>query len=352
MADEVETNVGEVVNKSEENGSSSASKDVLLPGCKSLEQFTQSGFASLMNAIKASNSLPSGSDWDYYSSFPEFQKVADLRGKQVLKLISMVLQHQGLKGNILRRDLEEKFDLLLDANDMILERVNSTLDELAGIKKNPQPVLVEVSSSSPKQVSGSWNRNAALDAQKRTSSSPQGLRLITAKNIQRPQIKFKDKIDNRAIPFEPKLKDKPNSLKPLAIYLETNAEGEESFNHPYQYELELFTPKEAHLKAREPIKYRPLNDTPLVMVEEPEQLSRMVEDLRSQTVIAVDIENHSYRSYQGFACLIQISTREKDYIVDALTLRHCLHELNEVFTKSNIVKVRCVTNDFSSHLRS
>jgi hypothetical protein len=39
----------------------------------------------------------------------------------------MILRHQGLRGNILRRDLEEKFDLIVDANDTILERVVRTL---------------------------------------------------------------------------------------------------------------------------------------------------------------------------------------------------------------------------------
>jgi hypothetical protein len=35
------------------------------------------------------------------------------------------MQSSGIKGNIMRRDLEEKFELLLDANDTLLERVVS-----------------------------------------------------------------------------------------------------------------------------------------------------------------------------------------------------------------------------------
>ncbi|XP_071450937.1 exosome complex component 10 homolog isoform X2 [Hetaerina americana] len=263
----------------------------------------------------------------------------DIKGKKVLKMISMVFQHQGIKGNILRRDLEEKFDLLLDANDMVLERVNSTLDELAGIKRNPQPVLLEVSPSAPKPVSGSWNRSQAPTALRHNTISPQHVRLLTAKNIQRPQIKFKDKIDNRNIPFEPKISEKPNSLKPLAIFMEYNADGEESFNHPYQYELELLTPRESQLTSKTPVMYRPVSDTPLTFVERPDQLEEMMKDIKTQTDIAVDLEHHSYRSFQGFTCLLQISTREKDYIVDTLCLRHCLQCLNEVFTNSKIVKV-------------
>jgi hypothetical protein len=37
--------------------------------------------------------------------------------------MSLVLHHQGIRGNIMRRDFEEKFDLIVDANDSILERV-------------------------------------------------------------------------------------------------------------------------------------------------------------------------------------------------------------------------------------
>lgn len=38
-----------------------------------------------------------------------------------------------------------------------------------------------------------------------------------AKNIERPQLKFPDPIDNNAaVPFMPKLRTKPNALVPLA----------------------------------------------------------------------------------------------------------------------------------------
>ena len=41
----------------------------------------------------------------------------------------------------------------------------------------------------------------------------------------------------------------------------------------------------------------------------------------------------------GLTCLMQISTRERDYIVDTLQLRGQLQPLNEVFANPNIVKV-------------
>ena len=53
----------------------------------------------------------------------------------------------------------------------------------------------------------------------------------------------------------------------------------------------------------------------------------------------MDMEHHSYRSFAGFVCLMQISTREEDWVVDTLLLREELGELNEVFTDPGIVKV-------------
>lgn len=42
---------------------------------------------------------------------------------------------------------------------------------------------------------------------------------------------------------------------------------------------------------------------------------------------------------QGLTCTLQISTRDEDFILDALELRDDLHVLNEVFTDPKIVKV-------------
>ncbi len=50
-------------------------------------------------------------------------------------------------------------------------------------------------------------------------------------------------------------------------------------------------------------------------------------------------QHHSYRTFQGITCLMQITTREQDYIIDTLELRNDLHILIEPFTDPSIVKV-------------
>jgi len=49
--------------------------------------------------------------------------------------------------------------------------------------------------------------------------------LVHGRNIERPQIKFKIKVDNRPVPFKPLLTSKPNSKIPLDLCLETNEDG-------------------------------------------------------------------------------------------------------------------------------
>ena len=88
-----------------------------------------------------------------------------------------------------------------------------------------------------------------------------------------------------------------------------------------------------------PVPPRPYEETPFTWVSTPAELAEMLEKLRGATEIAIDLEYHNYRTFGGFVCLMQISTREEDFVVDTLILREELEDLNEVFTNPNIVKV-------------
>ena len=55
-------------------------------------------------------------------------------------------------------------------------------------------------------------------------------------------------------------------------------------------------------------------------MESLEQLESMAAQLASAKHIAVDLEAHAFRSFQGFTCLMQISDRHSDYIVDIFKL--------------------------------
>jgi exosome complex exonuclease RRP6 len=91
-------------------------------------------------------------------------------------------------------------------------------------------------------------------------------------------------------------------------------------------------------QEQEPQQYLPFEDTEAIFVDSPELLLEMLQELKTAKEIAVDLEHHDQRSYVGFVCLMQISTREKDWIVDTLKLRSELQILNEVFADPNIIK--------------
>ena len=80
-------------------------------------------------------------------------------------------------------------------------------------------------------------------------------------------------------------------------------------------------------------------DTKLLFIDTKELFDEFINELSKYDEIAVDLEHHSKESYLGITCLIQISTRDTDYILDAIKLRSCLNKLNIVFTNPNILKV-------------
>ena len=67
-----------------------------------------------------------------------------------------------------------------------------------------------------------------------------------------------------------------------------------------------------------------LDETPLTYVDTLPALEELASELALASEVAVDLEAHSYRSFQGFCCLMQISTRQADYLVDVITLRSAI----------------------------
>jgi exosome complex exonuclease RRP6 len=97
--------------------------------------------------------------------------------------------------------------------------------------------------------------------------------------------------------------------------------------------------RQAQLTAGRERLYSPLHATLCTWVDSEPLLQQTLTRLAAASEIAIDLESHSYRSYRGFVCLMQISTREEDFLIDAIELRSSLHVLNEVFTDSRITKV-------------
>lgn len=77
---------------------------------------------------------------------------------------------------------------------------------------------------------------------------------------------------------------------------------------------------------------------PPIWVNKTEQLGMMVEDLSSQTSVAVDTESNSLHAFREQVCLMQFSSAKADYLVDPLVL-HDLSSLAPIFSNPNIEKI-------------
>ncbi|XP_015601250.1 exosome component 10 [Cephus cinctus] len=326
-------------NKSETQAADDVEAWDIIPGYSTFGDYVKTGFEILKAGIRAANNLPSGDNFNYYACFSSFNDIRNEQIKKVLNTMQNVIEHSGIPGNIRRRDADEKFELLLEANDIFLDRAGICMDQESGIVQNPGVQLI-VSQTRNTNVNGSWNTTTTVPNTRSQEmvNNVQAIRLLAAKNVHRPQLSFKDKIDNSSKPWQPRIKDKPNSLKPLAIYLEETPDGE-IFSHPYELELDKFKPPDSQLQKSKPEKYKSLEDTPLIIIEKPQDLHIVLQDLENYDEIAIDLEHHSYRSFQGITCLMQISTKDTDYIIDTLTLRSELHQLNEILTNPKILKV-------------
>lgn len=289
----------------------------------------------IMDATKAVNGLPSGSSRDLYTAYSAFIKAINVESEKALHVVSNVIKMQGIKGNIVNRDKEEKFELLQECNDAMLERINLNLDEMSGLKKSSESLMVTEVKSVPLP-----RKYILASSSDRLDPSMQTAKLIIAKNILRPQVNFKTPVDNSNNPFVPRIKEKPWSLKPLAILPEYDDEGNIlSYLHPYEFEIEKFEPPPNQLCEVIPQKPLKIEESSLAYVDSEEKLKEMILELGEESQIAVDLEHHSFRTFQGITCLMQISSRSKDYIVDAILLRDELCALNEIFANSKIVKV-------------
>lgn len=96
--------------------------------------------------------------------------------------------------------------------------------------------------------------------------------------------------------------------------------------------LQVVTCKEQPFKAN-------LADTPYLFVATEEDFHIFLKEIENYSEIAIDLEAHQHESYLGLTCLMQLSTRDKDYIVDCILLRQHMYLLNKVFTNPQIVKV-------------
>ena len=260
-------------------------------------------FQDVAKCLKEANRLPSLQDFQYFLGFQEFDSGISEQEQKVLNLISKFSEFFGHEINT--------FKDASKASKVCLDTVKTKLESF---------------------------------------KSPQGLQESLIYTLPKPQDSFPEPPDNSYSSHIPRLLHKEHGKKdiPAGIikaqqlkmlnFRPEKVDHYEEITHPYSFELEslVYLPSQYDPK---PSSFVPLECSPFDYIDTQASLSKMLEELKQSKEIAVDLENHSIRSYQGLCCLIQISTRTKDYVIDALALRPHLESLAVIFANPEVVKV-------------
>lgn len=84
---------------------------------------------------------------------------------------------------------------------------------------------------------------------------------------------------------------------------------------------------------------------PFTLIEQPAALHNMLADLQRSRQVAIDTESNSFYAYYERICLLQISTLDRDYIIDTLALRD-ISALGEVLANPGVEKIfHAASND-------
>lgn len=300
-----------------------------------LTSVTQGGYVSVNKSIKSVNAMPFGHAYDLFKTFTDFNILTCHLSENVVLQSNQIVATEVPAVKLKLKDLEYNTEKIIDVNDSIIDRININIDSETGVNEPSNNFIKGILT---KPNISAWNA-APVIAKIQVGSAT----FIGAKNIPRPQLNFKDPIDNSENLWVPKISDKPNNIKPLALNILYNDEGEAvGYEHPYKVELDLYNPPAQFIEPdAQPFPFpAPLEETTLTYVDTEEKLDALVAHLHTVNELAIDLEHHSYRTYQGITCLIQVTTIEGgDFIIDALAIREHVHKLNLAFTNPKKIKV-------------
>ncbi|KAJ5240130.1 hypothetical protein N7468_004749 [Penicillium chermesinum] len=289
--------------------------------------------AATVKVTRTANQLGQ-EDLDFYrTSDADFSNQADEQGNRILSLTNALLKAatHGSDGQIPQLKDEDSLDSnwrdIVDVIDQLLEKADACLDEFTGAIKKLSPSQEEQARKAPPP--------------KRAPPFPSTYDYGPSK-IPKPQLRFERKPDNTDLgPFQPLLKSKPNAIVPLSESTKLkDFDGVKGVPNPYEPEIRASHYPASVYQTATPIEYLPYESTTATFVDTFDGVKEMLSELKQAKEIAIDLEHHDVHSYHGLVSLMQISTREKDWVVDTLQpWREELQILNEVFTDPSIVKV-------------
>lgn len=314
---------------------------------KSLETLVVDGSSFSRNLSKLSSSsrlIPTSKDFHFYYNFDEFKRPTDEMSATSQSLLETIGDSEQVLGKSIRfpGDIEEDDpdDWLCNVNDEFLERFDVSVDDFQRVRNKEEEIgrtllppasdfeddgFQLVYGKKKKPVIGGSVIDVKLAERDNKSLSGKAKVPFHVPTIKKPQEEFNILVNNANQPFE-------------HVWLE-RSEDNQRVMHPLE-KLSVIDFVGNSVSEMEPVKPLPLEETPFKLVQDVKDLKDLVAKLRTVDEFAVDLEHNQYRSFQGLTCLMQISTRTEDYIVDTFKLRvHIGPYLREIFKDSKKRKV-------------
>ncbi|KAK8260390.1 hypothetical protein V6Z12_D13G118300 [Gossypium hirsutum] len=333
---------------------------------QSLQTLASGTFSSSLSSLSSSSrTLPSNQDFHFFKNFDGFKLPID----QIAKISDSLLESIGSSAKTWCANKainfpdrigsiadDEAYDWLVDINDEILERFDVSVDEFQNIRKKEEETGRFIGSDpeingfqlvyekkKKKGDGGLMGDSVAESVSGKEGASPSYSGVKVKKwalaagtsgkakvpfhipTIRKPQEEYNILVNNSNKPFE-------------HVWLQRSEDGQR-FVHPLE-KLSVMDFVDKDIADIEPVKPPSIESTPFKLVEEVKDLKELAAKLRSVNEFAVDLEHNQYRSFQGLTCLIQISTRNENFVVDTLKLRiHIGPYLRELFKDPTKKKV-------------
>jgi len=350
------------------------------------EKFNMELFQKMTATIRHASDLPVDTEYRYQLTQKDFCEARDKAAGILIEGLSDICKWlsdgappsaRGVKPFKQAQTTAQKWQTVIHAVDHCLETVDISLDKQKGYDRFARPKVAthmhpDQSARSRGGRGGHNMSNKHYFAPGRTFGG------MPRSRNSKPQDRFEVKPDNSTEVWKPIIDSKPNAIVPFelsikpttplsgpgrhkgwrnspydvaspsslpanvlehldTLHLPPPAKQLPSYPHPYEAEIRQLRYPEDQLLHKPPIS--PDDECECIWVDTVAQVHELAEDLENQREFAVDLEHHDFRSYLGLTCLMQISTRSRDYIIDTLELRGKLQPLLKSFTDPKICKV-------------
>lgn len=310
--------------------------------------------SQLMTALaagaRAVQGIPMEDEYDYQMSYPEFRQLVESNHESLIDVLLLALS----SSSSLSDHFDDYLGLEIDSLDdpLLWEACTDICDGLL---------------EQAEHYSSSTNMAKDLRNARNQAQTSFGRLMLGIVEMEKPQdvYKFSTTLIGREEPFLPPITEKYHATEPLDLTLHPGHGLESRFGDlrhpsvlpksivapsshvPHCYKSELaalgYTKRQLKAPSSKPRKIeRAASDLTATWIDTPKALQELTRRLKTENIreIALDLEAHSYRSFGGMTCLIQMTFAKENFLIDPFPLWNELSQgLGPVLANPKIVKV-------------